>query len=188
MSLQQILQKILQDAKNEAALLSQKADEEVASLSSQAEKEIESIHVQLDKEKNEKVHQLHKKIENLAQHQQKISLLEKKREILEIVILKSKEKVSALPISEKERIICQALEKLDVEKGIIHPTEGEEEVVKKALKLSKKSFDVGECISGEGGGLLITPTSEVDFRFDSIFDQELSKQMEPEISALLFAK
>lgn len=187
MALQDIIQKILNDAEKEAQELLESARTEANTIVSQAKENAKEASSQIIKNGDEKIDHIHKKIANLGRHQRKANILRVKRDVLATAFNKAKEKISALPPVEKEAIICAMIRSINSSEGIIHPTQGDEEIVEAGLKKSKKPFDIAESISGNGGFLLVTPTSEIDFRFDTLVDRELSKQMESEISALLFA-
>lgn len=187
MALQDIVQKIIDDATAEAEARIAAAKTEAETLLARSESQVQQECDSLEKAGAEKIIQLHKKIDNLGRHQQKANILQAKRNMLTQAFDMAKEKIAALPAAQKEEILLEMFHRIDATEGTVHPTQGEEKVVEAALKQSKKPFDMGKSVSGKGGFLLVTPTSEMDFRFDALVDRELSSKLEGEISSLLFA-
>lgn len=187
MALQDIIQKILDDAEMEAKALLDSSRIEADGLLAQSAVDAEATNAAIEKKGEGKISQLHKKVENLARHEQKTRTLQVKRGILDKAFTKAKDDIMNLPDQQKKDILVNMITHIDSSKGVIHPTQGEEKIIESALKDSKKSFTIGKSVPGKGGFLFVAPTSEIDFRFDVIIERELLKKMESEVSQLLFA-
>jgi len=187
MALSDILQKILDDAQQQADALVAEAKAQAETIHADMRREEENMLKQMHDSEEQKKAQIHEKVRTLAAQQKKAALLQAKRNILSSAFKKAKEMLGNLSTSEKEALYTEMLYRVDETDGVLHPVKGEEKNVENALRETKKPFSIGESISGKGGFLLVTPTSEIDFRFDVLVDRELSEKLETELSSLLFA-
>lgn len=188
MSLSDIIQKILDDAHEEAACLHAKAKKDVERIHTDCEKRSADLLQSLEEKTKKKADQMQKKVEGLIIHQKKKGLLEMKRRQVSSAFLRAKEEIRNLPSSEKEKILISIFLQIDVNEGIVYSVSGDEKIIESAMKKAKKNFRFGSSIKGIGGFMLVTPDFEVDFRFNSIIDRELVLKLERDVLNILFSE
>jgi V/A-type H+-transporting ATPase subunit E len=186
MSLSDIRLKILNDAQKEADSIRSCADEEAQKIVAEAHEKAKEQEEIIEKKGGAKIDQMRKKVESLAQHQEKSEILATKRRKISEVFHKAKKELQNMPEVDKERILVSMLDSIDDSQGTIHPSKGDKQLLVSAMRKAKKSFDVSDEIDGMGGFFLVTPDYEIDYRFDCLIDRELSQQLEKKIAEILF--
>lgn len=188
MAINDIIAGILEAAEKEASEKVAIAKEEAQKNTEKSEKNISDTLADIQSKGDEKSAQIHKKVENLLSHEQKLKVLTMKHEVLESVFSEAKKQINALPAEKKEEIYLEIISEMTFNSGTVYPAKGEKSILEKALKNSQKPFDLGEEEEETGGFRFASDLIELDFRFTSLVDTELKKALEQELSGLLFDK
>jgi len=186
MALADILEKIKKETDDKISQLEKEFKDKKTNL----EKENKEKQKEIDSKMHDKVEENSKKIiekaENLADREAKNKLLKAKRSVIDEALQKAIESLSS---SDKyEEMLTEMLKKADLtDDVVVIPAKGKEEVTKKAIKGSGKSYmlsDKGVAI--KGGFILKTEKIEVDNSFETIIGEQLREDLEIKLHKLLF--
>lgn len=188
MSLQDILAKIIVKAEQEASKVRAQGEKEAQILENNLDQETSVLCETLEKNTLTKIESASKKSESLANMQGKRLLLKKKQEILEEVLEEIVKNVASIPAKEYEQVISQLMTKIDIEEGTIFPAKGKENSTKGAIKISKKSFKMGNPGDFQGGFILESPGADYDMTFETLVHKVLKQELHSYINQQLFHK
>jgi vacuolar-type H+-ATPase subunit E/Vma4 len=188
MALDDIIQSILAEAKQEAAKIKQQGIAEIEALKkeyrSKTESEEKRILASAEKEANKKTEQA----KFLALSQKKAALLTKKQERLDQVYQLAEKRLSQLPQTDYEKLLVSLIKKLNENHGEIVPVEGKEVLTKEALKKSGKPYQLSATsVPGQGGFVFQTAKMTIDNRFSVLIDH-VREDTEMAVSKILFGE
>lgn len=187
MALSDIIQKIINDAQQEAEIIGKSAEAEVAEIMSKNNQKIDDLKKSIHLKTEDKTKEMIKKTTTLAEVERKNLLLAKKRKILTMVLQKSLEKFLDLPNGEMEKIFTSVLKNITEKEGHIYPAKDQIEIIKNALKNSGRNFKIAEGKNFKGGFLFINENTEIDYSIQSIINKEVFPLVELEIAKVLFS-
>jgi len=187
MALDDIIQSILTEAKEEADKVKQQGIVDIEELkkdfAKRTEEEEKRILDQAQKAADRKVEQAR----FLAISQKKANLLSKKQEILDKVYGQALEQLSKLPVADYQKLVTSLIKQLEEKDGEILSVKGKESETKQALSHSGKPYQLAtEIVDGKGGFIFRTKTMEIDNRFAVLIDQ-VRETTEMEVSKILFS-
>jgi V/A-type H+/Na+-transporting ATPase subunit E len=187
MALTDILEKINQEAQKQAEKLTHEFEQEKKKLEAENQIEIKSSEENLKALFNQQEHRIKNKAEMEAEQTSRNKILKAKRQFIDDVLQKS---VAKLAESEKyEDILADTLSKMEkFDEAEIVPAKGKEEVTKKAISKSGRSFMLSQHSAPiKGGFILKTEKVEMDNSFETIIGSQLRHSLEIELNKLLFA-
>lgn len=188
MALQDILQKIKQEAETELKALEEEHDKKLKTV----DEEFEDLKAEANEDMDDKVETNSKKIMNkmttIAKMEAKNKLLKEKRELLDEIFEEALAKLVDSP-NYKDLIVGllkhAGISGEDVE---VVPAKGKESETKSALEASGKSFKMSEKAGSiKGGFILVSDKIEINNSFESILNKQLRSDLELEIAKTLFA-
>jgi len=187
MALDDIIQSILAEAKQEADKIKQGGIAEIEelkkNLAKTAEEEEKRILASAQKEADRQVEQAR----FLAVSQEKAGLLSKKQEILDQVYQQALAKLAQFDQAAYQKLVASLINQLEEPQGEILSVEGKENLTKQALAQTGKPYQLSnETVSGKGGFIFRTDTMEIDNRFAVLIDQ-VRETTEMEVSQILFS-
>ena len=186
MSLQDILVKILSQAKETAEGIIKEAktqvELEIIALQNQGVKDQKCEEEKTDK----KIQKALQKAESLARMEGRNQVLAKKQESIDLILALVLKSLATLPAKEYEQLLAGMMQSLPQTTGIIHPAVGKENSTKGAIKLAKKEFQVEESKKIEGGFILLSEDADIDFSFETLIYQDLRLELEKYIATQLF--
>ncbi len=186
MSIQDILEKILTNAKNERDTILRKAKEEAEILKKEILSNGMKKVAELEEKTDDKISKTIKKSEYLAHMKGKNSLLEDKKTIIEDILSIIVEKLSSMPAKEYEQFLAKMMREISIEEGIIYPAKGKENSTKGAVKLNGKKFQIGESKDIAGGFIVDSEFSNFDFSFETLVRKTYRKNLEEIIISTIF--
>jgi len=179
-----------------------KIEKETAERIAQMEKELKEKKEKLEKENNEKQktidEEMHQKVEekgnkiiekaeHLAEREEKNTILEAKREVIDEAL---DEAVTELSKADNyKELLIEMLKKTDfAEEGtVVVPAKGKEEATKKAIKDSGKNYFLSDKSAAISGGFIIkTDKVEIDNSFETLVKGQLREDLEIKLHKLLF--
>lgn len=186
MALQDILNKILDDATASAKALTQEAEKRATEIADAGQTTLASEAETLEKQGQQKKEALHKKVENMVDHQRKSKTLTTKREVLDQVFTEAIKALKDLDRQEKKQILTKMLDHVHATEGTLLVSKYDTSTITELAK-KKGDFKVEEDSKSIGGFRFIGSTTEQDFRFETLLESELKTNLEKELSHLLFA-
>ncbi|MBU1148482.1 hypothetical protein KKI23_00145 [Patescibacteria group bacterium] len=187
MALDDIIQSILAEAKQEADKVKQQGISDLKALKKdyqeKAGQEEKRLLESAQKEADRNVAQA----QFLAISRKKAGLLTKKQEILDQVYKQALAKLSELPEVDYKKLVASLISQLQETEGEVVSVKGKESLTKQALSQSGKPYQLAtETVSGKGGFVFKTKTMQIDNRFAVLIDH-VRQDTEMEVSKILFS-
>ena len=179
MGLEELKEEILNNARDESSKIIEEAEKEAKEIISKAKKRIDEYKTKLWDDKERLIENLAKMKMAQARSEAKKLLLEKKKEIMNNVFEKVRQKLAALDDNKRKRYIQQLIEKAKNEMNI--------ETVycsKKDMKLLK-DFKCEEA--GIIGGIIVENKDKsvrIDYSFETMLDSLKEKSLQEIVKKL----
>lgn len=186
MALSDILQKIRDEAEQEARDIHQKAEKRHAEILSSAQEKATAIEAASEEEAVVRQATMDRKVHAHVEMERKIKEVALKNQFMAIVRKKALERLNALPEKTKVSMLQKLLKEID-DKGVIHPAKGQKKLLEEALKGSEKNFEIGSEADISGGFLFVGKKMDVDGSFETLLEKEIIQQREVELSNILFS-
>lgn len=186
MSFQDILDKVLLQAKGEAEQILLQARVKAEALRQTLQEKGEADRAALDEAYEEKLNRAKKKSEYLAHLEGRNRVLEKKKQIIDFILKEVVKKLSEMPAKQYEQILADLMKKIHISDGVIRPADGKGNSTKGAIKISGKTFKMGEPVEIQGGFLLESELADFDYSFETIVFKTYKSQLEDIIVQKIF--
>ncbi len=187
MALSDLVAKILDEAKKEVVKIEADTADRIEAMEGENDQKIVDRNAETRKRTDEKKATMLKKIETLGLMQRRNSILQTKQDSIETVLNNIVESIVNLPDAEYQSIISILFEKSGkVEGAVFHPAKGKENQTISGMKKTKMAYKQGASRDIKGGFVLISDTIEIDNSIESIVKSELRKNIELEVSKILF--
>lgn len=186
MSLQDILNKIKAQAQTESEQIRRDGDQALKKNSAQYEKEEKEALAELEIQVEKKISGAKRKSESLAHMHGKRMVLEKKQAIIDNMLGKILSQISSIPAKDYEQVLVQLMNNIDIAEGVVIPAQGKENSTKGAIKISKKTFKIGDSGDFRGGFILKSETADYDMRFETLIYKTFKEKFTQEIHKKLF--
>lgn len=189
MSLDNIFNKINQDAKKDIVEIEKKAQEEIVAFNDEMSKKNSVIQGKLNKKLEKERRAYIDNMKGEINSKMKNSILEKKQELLDGFYTKVLKKMTELSNDNYLQFLVSLLEKLPkVNDGQVLCSGKNKDIVKKALSKSKQSYKLSnEIINNAGGFILKAKDIEIDNTLETIV-KKLQEDTVIEVGKILFEK
>jgi len=189
MGLQDILQKILDDASNFSKNALESAKKEIEKIFLDIEEKISEKKNDQEKNFNKKSSGMRKKVENLVTKEFKNKIANEKRKLIIESIELAKKNIFNISKEEKVSIFTSFLKKISENSGKIVPAIGSEQFVQEALRAVNKNFEVLPAkFKNELGFVFVSKKLEISFLFSEILEKEIVPKLDFKISEILFSE
>lgn len=186
MAFQDILDRIIKQAKEEAEQISLNAKQEAESAKLALKAEGEAERKKMSDLTDQKITRALKKAEYLANMEGKNQVLNKKSELINTVLDQVIDKIASIPAKEYEQLLSEILKGIDETEGIIYPALKKENSTKGAVKLAGKNFKMGDSREIKGGFILETKLADLDYSFENLVKKNMIKELEEIIIKEIF--
>jgi vacuolar-type H+-ATPase subunit E/Vma4 len=180
MSLEKVVEDILERGKREASRIIQKAEKEASELRREAEMRAEEIRREKEKETERMIREIRKREIPSAELEAKKLILDTEKRALDKVYQEVLRKLSSLPRERNERILHKILRIVGKSEKIYCRDEDKEVILKEGL-------DFGGAISCAGGILVESSDYTIDYRYETILEREWGSLVR-KVHGLLFQK
>lgn len=169
MSLDDIKKAILTEAKNKAKEIEQDGMRKAADIQIEWDKKLaekkQEIIASAQRKANQKVQQTQFKLQSQAQTE----ILNKKQQIIDRAYKAALQKISSLEDDKYTELMMKLIDQLPEGEGKLISVKGKEDLLKKALRKSKKKFEISaETTNGNGGFIFQSKEVEIDNTFGAL--------------------
>ena len=186
--------KILAEAKEQAAKILAEADEEIEQIQAQAKKELEQLDKQIQADLEQSAAQEKHRVLAGARQAVTAELLQTKHEILDKVFAGAKEALGKMPNQDYQKMLIGWLkEAVSTGDEEVLAAEGEKHLHQELLdKVNKELKDKGklklskEKAPGSGGFVLAEKKTQTQVTWEILLSQA-RRELEPELCKMLFA-
>ena len=185
MALTHILKKIAADAEKEAMEIANNNKQRIEEIQKNLDKQLKEAEASSAQETNQRQEAMDRKVGSHVQMEAKMGTVAIKTDLLNLVKKKAIAAIQSLPEGERIKMFEDLLKSIS-EEGTVHPAKGQEEILKKALNASGKSFQVGAAADIVDGFLFRGEKVDVDASFEMLLEKEVFPSIEAELSAILF--
>ncbi|MDZ7798563.1 MAG: V-type ATP synthase subunit E [Patescibacteria group bacterium] len=188
MALENILEKIKKEAREEIKKIEQESEQKIeeikADFKEKEEKEKERIISESKKQAEKKIQQA----KFILANQKKSKLLREKQMLLDEVFTLAAKKMDELDQEKQISLLQKLIKNLPSQnKAEIQATENSKDLVKKALEKSDKSITLSsEKVKGQGGFIFSSEKLEIDNRYSTLV-QGLRDEVETQVAKILFS-
>lgn len=187
MALSDILQKIIEEAKNRAKKIEKESKEEIKKIEKESAELIKQKEDEIDSNLEKKKEDIDRKMETLAKMEERNQLLSEKQDTINKVFSKAQEKLRQVEENKYKEILIKLFKKLPkIEKGEIIAAKDKKHITEQAIKDSGLSYEVSSEGDFLGGFIFSTKTIEVNSVFENILLKDLKPKIEPKIAHILF--
>ncbi len=174
MSLQDILQKILDEANLEIKKIQQELEQEKKSLFNEFEKEKTAEIEKIAQKKEKAEEKIKQKIESIARREIKQKMLSVRHEVITKALNSFVEYLEKLPDNKYEEVLKKLFAKISGSEGVILAPANRIEVTK---KVAPKGFSVEKDDSVKGGFIAKLGKAEVDNTFKNLVFSEFQNEV-----------
>jgi vacuolar-type H+-ATPase subunit E/Vma4 len=186
MAFQDILDKILIQAKEKAQSLRDDFQLEKQAIKEEYSKKSDKDLLEIDKNTDLKIAKALKKAKYLAKTEGKNMILAKKSKIINEILKGIIERVSMMPAKDYEQFLAHLMSQIKETEGLCYPAQGKENSTKGAIKLAGKSFKLGPSKDFLGGFYLETDICDLDYSLETLIYNVYRKELEEKIISPLF--
>ncbi|MBU1178063.1 hypothetical protein KJ903_02485 [Patescibacteria group bacterium] len=188
MALEDITKTITEEAQAEAKKIKSAGDKQVAEIVTEGKEKVKAEEVKINQRIEKEVQKVMERVKfqtNIAERNQ---LVAAKQKIVGEVFAKVLEQMSGLDENKYVEFVTGLVNGLpDVAEGEIVPVAGKEELTKRIIDGSQKSFAVSaDSIPGVGGFIFRSENIEINNTFAALLDEKKG-DWEIEVSKILFA-
>lgn len=188
MALADIVQKILDEAKHQAAQIKSAGEKELAEYKAQVTKEVATQEEELTKKMEQKKKDIDRKMNTMMKMEKRNRILKVKQEMITQVFEKAVEKLAKLSDSEYEKLLTNLAQAANIdsyESGSITPAAGKKSVTAQVMGKVNSKLSVGDEGGFQAGFVFTSKKIEIDSTVDGIL-RDLKAEIEPEVADILF--
>jgi len=189
MALDDILQKISNEANKKAAFMKQIADDEIKKIEDEANEKATDKKKEIDELAEEKAKSIIQKAEVLAKMESRSALLTEKRAVVDDVFSSLLDDLTKLSDSEYTDLVSNMLRSASKElsQGQLIIPKGKRPQTEAAIKQSGVSYEISEECSCINSGFIISDEkAELNMSFDYLINRIVRPQTELEVAKTLF--
>lgn len=188
MSLEGIRKKILGEAEKEKGKILAEAQVEAKKLASEAEKEVMRIRAQSQVEIEDKKKEIKERERIQTELRLRSNILKKKQELIDAVFGQALERLGALDLEAREKILEKYLQKARQEVGdklVVQATHADQGLLQALLKKYPSFTLSGQEAAGQSGFLAESSEVEGDYRIENLI-AEKREEHQAAVAQILF--
>ena len=189
MALQDILNKISNEAKKKAVLIKQVTDDEIKKIREEAQVKAEARKSEIEVKIEVQSTAVIKKSKTLATMESRSRTLKEKREVIDQAYKDFEKELNTLSSDEYLKLITQMLKHAigSVPKGSLIVPSDRRELTKEAITKANADFDIKEEAGNFKGGFILTSGKiEINFSFPYLLQKIVQPATELEVAKILF--